>query len=237
MAGFRCFAPNLDSESDRVTLTPFESHHLVSTNRARQGDAVVLFNGAGVEWDTVLETTDRKNASLVKQKVKTYEKPVRQITLAIALIKGKTFDTILRQATELGVSRFQPILTDYTQVQLKETTSKLNKWNTQIIEACKQSGNPWLPEIREPASLREYLSDTRFESALVASLEEFTKPWKEISPTNTCTLFIGPEGDFSTTEYQMLRDHDVQPVSLGPYVLRSETAVVAALALVSRVMG
>ena len=234
MSDFRCFAPDLDCDKEQITLSPFESHHLLVTNRARKGDEVIVFNGSGLEWDAILSTSDRRRTVLSKHKLRVLEKPKQEITLVIAIIKGKTFDAIMRQATGLGVSCIQPLLTTRTQVQVKKGPAKMDKWTQDLIEGCKQSGNPWLPVLMEPVTLEEYLATNDLESAVVASLEKNVKSWSELSLSNRSTLFVGPEGDFTPEEYQLLLENGAEPVSLGPYVLRSETAVVSAISQLSQ---
>ena len=174
---------------------------------------------------------DRKQSTLKKEKLTQHPKPTLQVTLAVALIKGKTFDTILRQATELGVSRIQPLLTRWTQVQIKDAASKLEKWEQHLIEACKQSNNSWLPDLSDPKPLKDFINDQALQFAVVASLESDAGNWSELSLAQPTTLFIGPEGDFAPEEYELLKARGVQPVSLGPQVLRSETSVVSAITI------
>ena len=236
MSDFRSYAPDLELEKNRIKLSPFESHHLVSTNRAKQGDKVILFNGYGLEWKARIEQADRRQCVLIKDESNQHTKPLLIITLAIAVIKGKTFDAILRQATELGITRIQPLITRWTQVKIKNADSKCKKWQQQLIEACKQSGNPWLPTLNPPKNLGLFLNDHLTETAIVASLESTAGKWSTLNLSREATLFIGPEGDFSPEEYQLLLAKGVQPVSLGPHVLRSETASVSALSVLSELM-
>ena len=233
MPDFRCYCPNLDPKSDQVTLSAFESHHLVATNRARKEDEVVIFNGAGLESVATLTEADRKQAVLIRKKNRMHSRPSRQIELAIALIKGKTFDIILRQATEMGVTSIQPLLTDHTQVQWKENPGKLEKWSAQLVEGCKQSGNPWLPKMAPPLKVQQFLDSKDQASMIVASLEPDTTARTDLVLSDTITLLIGPEGDFSKAEYEKLRKYGVQSVSLGPNILRSETAALALLSLIT----
>lgn len=230
MSDFRSFAKTLNSEEKRITLSPFESHHLVSTNRARAGELVVVFNGNGTEWDCILEEANKRSAILQMQTIRQIPRFEVCITLAMAILKGKTFDVILRQATELGVSKIQPLLTERTQVHVKDVSSKLEKWQGHLIEGCKQSGNPWLPELAAPTPLKSFITSYPIESAIVASLETTAKSWNEINPLKATTLFIGPEGDFSEEEYRELESRRVLPVSLSRHVLRSETAAITAIA-------
>ena len=231
MSDFRSYAPDLDTQKSEIELSPFESHHLVGTNRARSGDEVVLFNGAGLEWRARLVEADRRKSCLKRLDSIHHEATELSITLAIGIIKGKTFDTILRQATELGVKTIQPLLTRWTQVQIKDADSKKAKWEQQLIEACKQSGNPWLPKLNEPRSMDDYVKQSHFDTVVVASLENRARTWSELSLTQSTTLFIGPEGDFTPEEYEQLSSLGAQAVTLGSQVLRSETAVVSALSV------
>lgn len=236
MPDFRCFEPGLNQDNTEITLSPFESHHLIATNRAREGDAVILFNGQGLEWQAEVEEADRRRCRLKLKQAIDRQKPETEITLAVAITKGKTFDTILRQATELGVTCIQPLITDRTLVRVKDSLSKKKKWEQQLIEACKQCGNPWLPTLKDAASLNEVFKTAHFSFAVVASLEEGAQTWKNLNLRGKAALFVGPEGDFSPHEYKLLQDHGVIPVSLGPYVLRSETAAVSALAQLSTIL-
>lgn len=237
MPDFRCYEPGLNQDKTEITLSPFESHHLIATNRAREGDAVTLFNGKGLEWQAEVEEAHPKRCRLKRKQVIDRQRPETDITLAVAITKGKTFDTILRQATELGATCIQPLITDRTLVRVKDSPSKKKKWEQQLIEACKQCGNPWLPALKDAASLNEVFETAHFSFAVAASLEEGAKPWKDLNPRGKSALFVGPEGDFSPYEYKLLQDHGVIPVSLGSYVLRSETAVVSALAQLSTLLG
>lgn len=237
MSDFRSYSPDLGLEKSTITLSPFESHHLVGTNRAKVGDEVILFNGAGLEWKARLEKADKRRSVLIKKEAIHNNRPTQNITLAIALIKGKTFDSILRQATELGVTRIQPLISQWTQVQIKNAESKCKKWQLQLVEACKQSGNPWLPTLSAPKKLDLFLAENPIETAVVASLESTAKIWSDLQLSKAVTLFIGPEGDFTPDEYQLLIESGAQPVSLGPHVLRSETATVSALSVLSEFMN
>ena len=237
MSDFRSFAPDLNTEKRTVELSPFESHHLVGTNRARKGSEVMLFNGKGLEWKARLEEAHKRKCILLKEEAIEHPQPLLSVTLAIALIKGKTFDTILKQATELGVTRIQPLNTRWTQVHIQNAESKYKKWNQQLIEACKQSGNPWLPRLEEPKKFESFLSDSSFDTAVVASLETTAGTWSDLTLSKNTTLFIGPEGDFAPEEYQLLKEKGVQSVSLGEHVLRSETATVSAISVLKESMS
>lgn len=235
MTDFRCYASPLDPDSETIELSSFESHHLIATNRARTGQQVIVFNGRGIEWDCSIEVAHKKRAILRKTAIRTIKRLKSEITLAIAITKGKTFDTILKQATELGIAHIQPLETERTLVHVKDIFQKLEKWNTQLIEACKQSGNPWLPDLRPPSTIKSILESEALGSIFVGSLEENAKSWKQVDPFKNATLFIGPEGDFAPEEYLRLDQNGAIPIRIGPHVLRSETAAIAAIAQLSAI--
>ena len=147
-------------------------------------------------------------------------------------------DSIVRRATELGAYRIQPIISRRIQVPLNRLPRKMEKWKQQCIEACKQSGNGWLPELSEPVSLERFVASLDYDLTLAASLRGKITPWQDLDPAPaTCAVIIGPEGDFSREEYGLLRSSGAVGVSLGRHVLRSETAAVAALALAHQFLG
>ncbi len=233
MPDFRSYVQDLDKSDSLIELDSFESHHLVATNRAKQGDPLVLFNGNGIEFDAQIKVADKRKAIVEKIEQIPTASMNHSITLVQAVLKGKKLDPIIRQATELGVSRIQFITTERTQVPIKEasTDNKKKKWDSQAIEACKQSGNPWLPNISPVISLKNFLQESQEDSIrLVAALTPETQNWNDLTRTsNNCTILIGPEGDFSPTEYQLLNEAGFIFVSLGSNVLRSETAAISAI--------
>lgn len=222
-----------------------ESHHLVIVNRARVGDPVIAFDGRGREWECEL-TVARKNAALLRITAQRVAAPLpAQITLGQALPKGATMDTIVRKATEIGATVIAPLETERTQVHLAADRSdrKIEKWHVAAIEAAKQCGNPFLPEIRPVQSLADFLRATQpIELKLIASLHTGAKSLKQVLANHraahgrapaTAAWLIGPEGDFSATEIEAALAAGFQPVTLGPLVLRSDTAATYALSVLS----
>ncbi len=238
MPGFRSYCPSLASEGETFQLDAFESHHLLSTNRARIGDEVMVFDGKGTECTCRLDKADNRRSRLRKLTCTKLVQIRPKITLAQAMTKGKTMDSIVRQATEFGVFRIQPLISERTQVQLEHVSRKLDKWKQQCIEGCKQSGNGWLPLLQAPLRLDSFAGSLAGDLSLLASLQKKTTSWKKLDPNPaTCTLIIGPEGDFSPGEYKLLEKSGAVAVSLGRHVLRSETAAISALALANQFFG
>jgi 16S rRNA (uracil1498-N3)-methyltransferase len=249
MPDFRAFCAPVTAEPTELTLSPAESHHLVAVNRARSGDTVVAFDGRGNEWICDL-VADRKNAAVLKVRFKQQRLPLPyEITLGQALPKGQFMDAIVRKATEIGAARIVPLESERTQVHLDGDRSdrKIEKWQTAALEAAKQCGNPFLPEILPVQNAAKFMESARdFDLKLIASLHPGAQSLKTVlatfrashgrAPTKALWL-VGPEGDFTPAEMSVAQSAGFAPISLGPLVLRCETAAVYALSILSYEMG
>lgn len=254
MPDFRAYAPHAPADAAEIRLGPEESHHLVVVNRCRRGDPVVAFDGRGREWRC--ECLDpAKSAALLRVHATQQALPRPfALTLAQALPKGATMDEIVRQATELGAVRVVPLLTERTQVHFDgdRAEKKLEKWRTTAIEAAKQCGNPWVPEIAPVQKLEAFLAAAghggaaAYDLKLVASLHSGAQPlraaigaWHAAHGRNPERVLwlVGPEGDFSPAEMTACLMAGVVPVTLGPLVLRCDTAAVAALSVLAHELG
>lgn len=246
MPDFRSFFLPEELEPTTVVLDPDESHHLVVVNRARQGDTVVAFDGRGNEWICECIDSDRKQAVL---KVRFHQRipalPYR-ITLAQAVPKGRSMDSIVRKATEIGLIRIAPLYSERTEVRMEKEreAQKVAKWRNSTIEAAKQSGNAHLPEILAPQTARSFMETmtTDYDLKLVASLQAGARPLRSVlteyqTEHNQLPMevvwMVGPEGDFTPAEMGISRNTAFEPVSLGPLVLRCETAAIYALSILS----
>ncbi len=246
MPDLRSFFRPAEVEPTEIRLDRDESHHLVTTNRARAGDTVVVFDGRGHEW--VCECTDaNRSAAMLKVRFAQRIPPLPyRITLAQALPKGKFMDAIVRMATEVGVATIAPLQSERTVVRIEDGAAehKLEKWEHAVIEAAKQSGNAWLPEIQPVQAVESFVANGArdHDLKLIASLQPGAQPLREIlrrfqeekgrAPTSAAWM-IGPEGDFTTAEMALARNHGFEPVTLGPLVLRCETAAIFALSILS----
>jgi 16S rRNA (uracil1498-N3)-methyltransferase len=245
MPDFRAFCAPPTAEPIEIPLSPDESHHLVAVNRARLGDTVVAFDGRGVEWICEL-VADRKNAAILKVRFRQKAKPLPyEITLGQALPKGPSMDAIVRKATEIGVARIVPLESERTQVHLDADRSdrKIDKWQTAALEAAKQCGNPFLPEVSPVQNAVAFMETSRgYDLKLIASLQPGAKSLKQVlaafqaaqnrAPIKVLWL-IGPEGDFTPAEMSVSKSTGFEPVTLGPLVLRCETAATYALSILS----
>ena len=245
MPDFRSYCSPGSAEPSEIVLSADESHHLVVVNRARLGDTVVAFDGRGTEWICEL-TSDRKAGATLKVRFRQKAKPLAyEITLGQALPKGTSMDAIVRKATEIGVARIVPLESERTQVHLDADRSdkKIDKWQTAALEAAKQCGNPFLPEIAPVQKAAAFMESARgYDLKLIASLQPGAKSLKHVlanflsaqgrAPTKVLWL-VGPEGDFTPAEMSLSANAGFEPITLGPLVLRCETAATYALSVLS----
>jgi 16S rRNA (uracil1498-N3)-methyltransferase len=245
MPDFRAFCTPPTAEPSEIALSPEESHHLVVVNRAKLGDTVVAFDGRGTEWICGL-AGDRKNAALLKVRFHQKSKPLLyEITLGQALPKGPSMDAIVRKATEIGAVRIVPLESERTQVHLdgERSDKKIDKWQTAALEAAKQCGNPFLPEVTPVQRASVFMETARgYDLKLIASLQPGAKSLKPVlaafqstqgrAPKKVLWL-VGPEGDFTPAEMSLAKSAGFEPITLGPLVLRCETAATYALSVLS----
>lgn len=245
MPDFRAYCTPPAAEPTEIALSADESHHLVVVNRARAGDTVVAFDGRGAEWVCEL-ASDRKNAAVLKVRFQKRVKPLAyEITLGQALPKGPGMDAIVRKATEIGAVRIVPLESERTQVHLEGDRSdkKIEKWQTAALEAAKQCGNAFVPEVLPVQNAAAFIaSASGFDLKLIASLHPGAKSLKSVlaefraasgrAPKKVLWL-IGPEGDFTPAEMSQAQGAGFEPITLGPLVLRCETAAVYALSVLS----
>lgn len=245
MPDFRAYCRPATTEPTEIILSPEESHHLVVVNRARTGDTVVAFDGRGSEWICEL-ASEKKNAAVLKVRFKQRLKALDyEITLGQALPKGASMDAIVRKATEIGAARIMPLESERTQVHLdgERSDKKIEKWQTAALEAAKQCGNAFVPEILPVENAAAFMESSRgYDLKLIASLQPGAKSLKTVlaafrgtqnrSPKKVLWL-IGPEGDFTPAEMSLSKNCGFEPITLGPLVLRCETAAVYALSVLS----
>jgi 16S rRNA (uracil1498-N3)-methyltransferase len=218
--------------------------------RMKRGDKLVLFNGRGRE--ITAEVVDLAGDEIQLRKLHEAETPRLRcrIVLAQAIPKGKNMDLIVQKAVEIGASEIAPILSDRTIVHVdpESAAQKQAKWQQVAIEAAKQCGQNWLPQVRAPQKLPQFFSEganvspARTDLQLIGSLQSDAKHLKKIladyesehreRPTSVLML-VGPEGDFTPAELALARSHGCRPITLGPIVLRVETAAIYCMSVLS----
>ena len=236
----RFYLPPEHWTGDSLALTGAEAHHCRNVLRLERGDKVVLFDGRGRELTA--EITSSSPELGLRKLHEAQTPPLRcQITLGQAIPKGKNMDLIVQKAVEIGAAEIAPILSDRTVVRLDEenAASKQAKWQTAAIEAAKQCGQNWLPRVHAPQTMAQFFQQpSRFDLQLIGSLQSDAVHLKKIlaeysaehgdRPTSVLML-VGPEGDFTPAELSLARSHGCRPITLGPIVLRVETASIYCL--------
>jgi len=246
MARYRSFLfPEASITEEVCVLDVRESHHLARGFGARKGATVDLLDGQGRIYHGRLSEANPKAARVAIDSIERFERSPRSVCLLQSMPKGKSMDLILRMATEIGVNSIQPVFTDQGELQIKgdRLASKVEKWRLTMIESCKQCGLPFLPDLLAPISLKDWLSSQEAVSAdairIVASLEAGSRPLsqtlQDAGALRSVVAAVGPEGDFSEREYAALRAHQFQPVRLGDYVLRAETAAAYLLSVIDSI--
>jgi 16S rRNA (uracil1498-N3)-methyltransferase len=258
----RFYLPPEQCTGDVLRLRGREAHHALHVLRVKRGEPVVVLDGLGHAFVCEIAEASREAMTLhVKQK-DFLPPPSSRITLLQAVPKGKIIESILQKAVELGVHRMVPLLTErvVTHLAENERANKRDKWQWVAIEAIKQCGAAWLPNVEKPTTIKEFLTRQNarpeddalssafhlpppvFELSLVGSLQAGSRHprdcFQEFQDRNgrrpqTVAVWIGPEGDFTPDELQMIEASGAVPISLGHLVLRVETAAIYCLSVLN----
>ena len=236
----RFYLPPNEWNALSPALDEGESHHVLDVLRFGPGDHVTVFDGEGGEARADIVTVD---AGKIRMRIgpKASSQPLAcAITLAQAIPKGKHMDLIVQKATELGAARIAPLFSDRTigQLDVKDAEKKRDKWREIAIEACKQCGQNRVPEISEPLSPKAFFEKQEpSELMLIASLQPDARRIKSVlaeypAPRSVC-IFVGPEGDFTPAELALAKSQGCRPITLGPIILRAETAALYCLSVLA----
>ena len=217
-----------------VVLPEAATAHLVRVLRLGVGDAVVLFNGDGREFEATLESAGKRGAEarVGAAREPGNESPLR-ITLAQGIARGEKMDWVLQKATELGVAAIAPVNTERTEVRLdaERAGKRLAHWQGVLASACEQSGRARLPALAEPASLAAYAAAENATVKLALDPEgELELSALALPPDAHVALLVGPEGGLSERDLATARAAGFRGLRLGPRILRTETAGLAAIA-------
>jgi 16S rRNA (uracil1498-N3)-methyltransferase len=240
----RFFVPPGSLRARHITLGPELAHRLGRVLRLRRGDRVILTEGGRREYEVQITAVSANalTGTVVGERAAP-EEPAVHLTLYQSLIRANRFDLVLEKGVEVGVSRFVPITSARSVVQDsgEPSTARTERWQRILVEAAEQCGRGRLPTVASPQTL---------EDALRGAAGARLIPWEEERVTGLVphlrslrerpryvSLFIGPEGGFETAEVELAREHGCTAVTLGPRVMRSETAGIVASAIVLAVLG
>lgn len=234
----RLFVKSPMDAGAELALSPEQAHYLGNVLRLKPGDHVLVFNGADGEWRARLTAIGKKKAQVTVEHQTRPQEQGPDLHYLFAPIKRARLDYMAQKATEMGVSRLQPAITRRTVAERVNT----DRLKANAVEAAEQCGVLRVPEVCAPEKLSKLLDDWD-EARLLIFADEAAATASPIEALSAQTagplaVLIGPEGGFDTEERNMLmRQSFVLPISLGPRVMRADTASVACLALVNAVLG
>jgi 16S rRNA (uracil1498-N3)-methyltransferase len=226
----------------RVVLPESAGAHLVRVLRLHEGDACVLFNGDGHDYDARLLSAGKRGveAEVDGMRAVENESPLRLVLLQ-GIARGEKMDLIIQKATELGVAAIVPVFADRTEVRLdgERLEKRISHWRSVVASACEQSGRARIPELLPPQSLSEATAGLGAD-ALKLTLDPLGEHrFDTLSPVGAAGIVIGigPEGGWSEKDRVILRAAGFSGLRLGPRVLRTETAGLAAIAALQAKFG
>jgi 16S rRNA (uracil1498-N3)-methyltransferase len=242
-AAQRLFVEDALAEGARLTPAADAQNYLLNVLRLRQGERILLFNGRDGEWRATLDIVSKRAAALcVEHRLREQTAP-GQVHYAFAPLKQARLDYMVQKATEMGASRLTPVLTK--RAQLRRVSA--HRLRANAIEAAEQCGLLTIPETVDPIELDRYLAELDPQRLLVfcdedAAVTDPLAPLRgksaELGASPSLAVLIGPEGGFDETERALiLQRSNILRISLGPRILRADTAAVAALALVQATLG
>tara|TARA_R110002050_G_scaffold9504_1_gene32900 strand:+ start:41702 stop:42454 length:753 start_codon:yes stop_codon:yes gene_type:complete len=235
----RFYCPELNENNELFILPDAAHRHAVQVLRLKKGDVLRLFDGQGLEFEAMLEAVSKRESSVrLLSKVTVSNESPLSITLLQGISRGERMDYALQKAVELGVTRIIPVATERCNVQLSggRDEKRWAHWQGIVTSACEQSGRSILPELLTVMPLESSLIENTLGCRLVLDpLAE--QGFTTIDKQENITLLIGPEGGLSEEEIKQAQSSGFQAVHFGPRILRTETATVAALAVVQTLWG
>jgi 16S rRNA (uracil1498-N3)-methyltransferase len=246
MQRHRFYAPPSGFAETSVRLDAGEAHHLTRVLRLGAGARVFVFDGEGAEYECEVARVAKHEVdlNLLRRLDDAVESPLR-LALALALIKGDKFDWVIQKATELGVTRIAPLMTDHSDIKSnirraeERAGQRIERWRRISLEALKQCGRRRLVEICEPASFDDFCESAQdacliFSERGGESLAEVSSKLRDVDKLSLC---VASEGGWSERELLKASSCGFAPVRLGSRILRAETAAIVAVALAQHIFG
>lgn len=236
----RIYTPQSLIANTTLPLDSEAAHHVARVLRMQSGDELILFNGEGGEYRATITSADKKSVQVQLRECEANERESSlAIHLGIAISKGERMDWVIQKATELGVTQITPLQTERVEVRLnnEREEKKLSHWQAVAISACEQCQRNRIPTIHSPQLLSAWLDSVEAEAKFVlhhrseVALDTYAEKPKSVA------LLIGPEGGLSDLEITLAEKKNFAPLRLGPRVMRTETAPIAALSILQFMWG
>jgi len=235
----RIYSAQALSSGESLTLDSNATRHLVQVLRLKAGNAIILFDGSGNDFSASISLANKRECIVQIDEVVRHEQSCKlSLHLAIGISRGERMDFSIQKAVELGVQSITPLFTERCMVQLKgeRLKNRLTHWQGVVHHACEQSGRSLVPQIHTAQPLNSWLERLTGTSLILDHRAEDTLATIE-KPEHALTLLVGPEGGLSTVERQQATRQGMLSIRLGPRVLRTETAPLAALAAIQMLWG
>lgn len=237
----RIFLPPEQLISEQIIITGDHARHLSLVLRVKPGEPLIIFDGSGHKFFCNILQVHKKEVVVekVRQEPCSAESPV-SIILAQGIAKGEKMDLIIQKATELGVNRIIPLITERSEVR---HTEKVGRWRKIALSAAEQSGRERIPEIEEPIEFGEFIEQDAvpLQMKLIFSEEHNERNFKKIlldhKNANNILILVGPEGGFAKDEVTAAVEKGFIEASLGQRILRTETAPISALSIIQYELG
>ena len=243
-AGARFHYQGRLGNGSEVRLHADAAHHAIRVLRLAIGEPVVLFDGRGGEFEARITRIDRGEVSVKTGAHRDTERESRlHVVLVQGLSSGDRMDITLQKAVELGVAAMQPVATERSVVKLKDERAqrRLEHWQNLIVSACEQCGRNRVPEVFPVLDFADWLAQlsptSPVEQARLLLSPAADQALKALQPPERIMLLIGPEGGLSPVEMQLAQSRGFRAARLGPRVLRTETAALAALSAIQALWG
>lgn len=224
-----------------VALPEALSHHLTRVLRLQRGDALTLFNGDGHDYAARLVSLEKRGAQAIVESAEAVlaESPL-QLTLAQGLCRGEKMDLVLQKSTELGVSGIELLATERSEVRLsgEREERRMAHWRQVVASACEQSGRARVPAVAAPTGLPTWAAARASQTAVQIILDPTASlGLRDLPVASSIVLAVGPEGGFAESELALLQRCGFIGVRMGPRILRTETAGLAAIAALQALYG
>ncbi|WP_349290096.1 16S rRNA (uracil(1498)-N(3))-methyltransferase [Thermoanaerobacterium thermosaccharolyticum] len=238
------FVKNEDIKDGIARINGDDAHHIINVLRFKIGTKLIISNGKNQYIVTIL---DIENSSVILKIIEEYNQVVESpinITLYQGLPKSDKMDLIIQKCTEIGIKKIVPVETEFSTIKIKEKNiyNKINRWKKISLEASKQSGRSIVPDVLVPVGFKDALESlNEFDLCLIPYEKETNMRLKDVlkknfDAKNVC-VFIGPEGGFSENEIMAAIEYGAIPVTLGPRILRTETAGIVTSSIILYELG